>query len=161
MSEIKKIVNDKDSVLVFDVDGVLAVMEFGEHNHYMLDDEGWYNANISGENFYTEEKVSKKMQEFLSKKDMWRVYVITKAASEQEFGHKKRFLSENYNIRVENMYWVRKETEKKEKLQEIKWFYKDLPDYKLVMIDDSVTILCDVMDNTGFSTMHISSFLDI
>jgi hypothetical protein len=62
---------------------------------------------------------------------------------------------------VENVYWVRKETEKKEKLQEIKSFYKDLPDYKLVMIDDSVTILSDVMDNTGFSTMHISSFLDV
>ena len=161
MSEIKKIVKDKGSVLVFDVDGVLAVMEFGEHNHYTSDDEERYRANISWKNFYTKEKVSKKMQNFLSKKDIGRVYVITKAASEQEFNHKKSFLRENYNIRDENIYWVKKEVEKKEKLLEIKWFYEDLPDYKLVMIDDSVTILCDVMDNTGFSTMHISSFLDM
>ena len=161
MSEIKKLLQDKDSVLVFDVDGVLAVMEFGEHNHYTLDDEEWYKANISWKNFYTEEKVSKKMQDFLSKRDMKRVYVITKAASVEEFNHKKRFVNENYGINMENVYLVEKETEKKEKLREIKWIYEGLPDYKLIMVDDSVSILNDVMDNTKFSTVHISSFLDM
>jgi hypothetical protein len=56
---------------------------------------------------------------------------------------------------------VGKETEKKEKLKEIKRFYKTLPDYKLIIVDDSVSILNDVMDNTKFSTVHISSFLDL
>jgi hypothetical protein len=28
-------------------------------------------------------------------------------------------------------------------------------------VDDSVSILNDVMDNTKFSTVHISSFLDL
>ena len=90
MSKIKKLLQDKDSVLVFDVDGVLAVMEFGEHNHYTLDEEEWYKANLSGKNFYTKEKVSKKMQDFLSKKDKQRVYVITKASSIEEFNNNVR-----------------------------------------------------------------------
>ncbi|MBR7037101.1 hypothetical protein IKI14_04495 [bacterium] len=120
MSKIRKLLQDKDSVLVFDVDGVLAVMEFGEYNHYTLDDEKRYEANISGKNFYTKEKVSKKMQDFLIKKNMQRVYVVTKAASVEEFNNKKCFVNENYGINVENVYRVEKEIEKKEKLGEIK-----------------------------------------
>ena len=161
MSKIRKLLQDKDSVLVFDVDGVLAVMEFGEYNHYTLDDEKRYEANISGKNFYTKEKVSKKMQDFLIKKNMQRVYVVTKAASVEEFNNKKCFVNENYGINVENVYRVEKEIEKKEKLGEIKWIYKTLPDYKLIIVDDSVSILNDAMDNTKFSTVHISSFLDL
>ena len=161
MSEIKRLLQDKDSVLVFDVDGVLAVMEFGEHNHYTLDEEEWYKANLSGKNFYTKEKVSKKMQDFLSKKDKQRIYVVTKAASIEEFNNKKYFVNKNYGINMENVYLVGKETDKKEKLKEIKIFYKTLPDYKLIIVDDSVSILNDVMDNTKFSTVHISSFLDL
>ena len=161
MSKIKNLLQDKDSVLVFDVDGVLAVMEFGEYNHYIHDEEEWYKANISENFFYTKEKVSKKMQDFLSKKDKQRVYVVTKAASIEEFNNKKCFVNENYGIKVDNVYWVEKEIEKKEKLKEIKWIYKTLPDYKLIIVDDSVSILNDVIDSTKFSTAHISSFLDL
>ena len=161
MSEIKRLLHDKDSVLVFDVDGVLAVMEFGEHNHYTLDEEEWYKANLSVKNFYTKEKVSKKMQDFLSKKDKKRIYVVTKATSIEEFNNKKCFVNENYDIDIKNVYLVGKETDKKEKLKEIKIFYKTLPDYKLIIVDDSESILNDVMDNTKFSTVHISSFLDL
>lgn len=161
MSEIKRLLHDKDSVLVFDVDGVLAVMEFGEHNHYTLDEEEWYKANLSGKTFYTKEKVSKKMQDFLSKKDKQRIYVVTKATSIEEFNNKKCFVNKNYDIDIKNVYLVGKGTEKKEKLKEIKRIYKTLPDYKLVIVDDSESILNDVMDNTKFSTVHISSFLDL
>ena len=44
-SEIKDILNDKESVLVFDVDGVLALLEFGCNNHYIYDDEIWDDKN--------------------------------------------------------------------------------------------------------------------
>ena len=54
------------------------------------------------------------MQDFLRKRNMQRVYVITKGASIEEFNHKKRFVNENYGISMENVYLVEKETEKKE-----------------------------------------------
>ena len=39
--------------------------------------------------------------------------------------------------------------------------HKDIPDEKIIMIDDTPEILCDIQDNTNYSTAHISSFLDI
>ena len=161
MSRIKELIKDKESVLAFDVDGVLAILEFGEYSHFIYNDEEWDKANNDGNNYYTDEKVSKKMQAFLKEKDMDRIYVITKATSLKEFEFKKDYLNRNYNIKMENMYYVDDDTNKKDKMKIIKEKYKDLPDYKMIMIDDSVTVLSDVMNNTDFSTAHISSFLDL
>ena len=77
MSKIKELLKDKESVLVFDIDGVLALMEWGEYNHYNDNDEEWNKMCAEGINTYTENKVSKKMQDFLKNKDMNRIYVIT------------------------------------------------------------------------------------
>ena len=68
MSRIKELLKDNNSILVFDVDGVLALMEFGDRNHYYASDEDWDNEVDNGLNLYTEDKVSKKMQQFLLKK---------------------------------------------------------------------------------------------
>ena len=73
MSRIKELLNDKNSILVFDVDGVLAVMEFGDRNHYYACDDEWDKQVDNGLNLYTEDKVSKKMQQFLKDKDMNKV----------------------------------------------------------------------------------------
>ena len=161
MSKIKELLNDKESVLVFDVDGVLALMEFGEYNHYILSDEEWDNAVTNGANFYSEEKVSKKMQDFIKTRDLNRVYVITKAKTEREIEFKKIYLNKYYNIKIDNIYYVKDDFEKKEKMKLIKDMYQELDNHKMIMIDDSVTVLSDIMDNTPFSTAHISSFLDI
>ena len=37
----------------------------------------------------------------------------------------------------------------------------NVPDEKIILIDDTAEILCDVQDNTNYSTAHVSSFLDI
>lgn len=161
MSKIKELLNDNESVLVFDVDGVLAIMDFGEYNHYILSDEEWDRANIEGKNFYTNDRVSKKMQNFLLKKDMNRIYVITRSITSNEFEFKKEYLNKYYNIIKENIFFVKNDFDKKDKLKLIKEKYQNLENYKIVMIDDTVSILSDIMENTNFSTSHISSFLDI
>ncbi len=161
MSKIKDLLNSDESVLVFDVDGVLALMEFGEYTHYILSDEEWDIANKNGVNYYTEDKVSRKMQEFIKKKNIDRIYVITKATSEEEYEFKKDYLNKYYEINKDNVYYVKNDNEKKDRLNIIKGFYKDLEDYKIIMIDDTATVLSDIMDNTNYSTAHISSFLDI
>ena len=74
MSRIKELLNDNDSILVFDVDGVLAILEFGERTHYEMNDELWKEANAKGINYYTKEKVSKRMQKFLKNKNMNNVH---------------------------------------------------------------------------------------
>lgn len=161
MSEIKRLLNDKKSVLVFDVDGVLALLEFGNNNHYIGDDNMWNIKCKEGFNFYTEKIVSKKMQSFLNDKDMKNIYVITTVGTNNEYEFKKEFVYRYYNILKENVYYVDKNRDKTKALLKIKAKYPNLDDKRIVMIDDTVEILNDIMEKTKFSTAHISSFLDI
>ena len=160
MSKIKEILNDEESVLVFDIDGVLAVMEWGEYNHYGDDDETWAKKYQEPQRFYTEEFVCKRMQEFIRGKDTSRVYVITKAFCGNEVEDKRSFVYEFYGIPKNHVYDVQHNIDKTKVLVEIKKLYPTLPNQKLVMIDDTVEILTDIMEKTPFSTAHISSFLD-
>ncbi len=160
MSKIKEILNDKDSVLVFDVDGVLAIMEWGEYNHYGEDDETWTNMYKEGTYLYTEKYVSKRMQKFLEDKDKSRIYVISKVFTEHELEDKKAFLEKYYNIDRNHVYSVRNNPEKIDILNDIKEKHPEIDDHHLVMIDDTVDILTGVMVRTNYSTAHVSSFLD-
>lgn len=161
MSKIKELIKDKNSILVFDIDGVLAIMEWGKYNHFTDKDEEWNLLCDNGINTYTEDKVSKKMQSFLKEKDMNNIYVITVVGTKNECEFKKEFSKKYYNIPEENVYCVKSNKNKIEKLKEIKNKYPEVEDYKIIMIDDTVEILNDIMENTNFSTAHISSFLDI
>lgn len=160
MSKIKKLIKDHDAILVFDMDGVLSKLEFGDFNHYALNDQEWSEACLKGENFYTEEKVIKRMQKYLSKKNMDNIYVITKVYNEKESEYKELFLTKYYNIKKDHIYYVDSNNAKVGVLLKIKEKYPDIEDYKIAMIEDSVDVLNDVMDKTNFSTIHISSFID-
>ena len=161
MSKIKELLNDNKSVLVFDIDGVLALLEFGEYNHFDDDEEEWFNECTKGINHYTEDKVVKKMQNFIRNKDTNRIYIISAIGHSNEAIFKKEFAEKFYNIPKENVYCVEKRQDKKNCLFKIKEKYPDLEDFRIIMIDDTVSILDDIMQNTNFSTIHISSFLDI
>lgn len=160
MSKIKEVLNDDESVLVFDIDGVLAVMEWGEYTHYGEDDETWTKMYENNTNFYTEDFVCKRMQEFLKDKDKSKIYVITKAFCKNEEEDKKNFVNTFYGIPKEHVYAVKNNLDKTGVLINIKKEYPGLSEHKLVMIDDTVEVLTDIMEKTGFSTAHISSFLD-
>ena len=161
MSRIKELLKDNNSVLVFDVDGVLAVLEFGERNHFGLNDEEWIKLNSQGINYYTKDKVSKKMQKFLKNKNMNNIYVITTVGHNNEGEFKKEYVNKYYNIKKENVIYVNDNIEKTKEIKKIKKQYPNLNDEQIIMIDDTTDILSDIMDNTNFSTAHISSFLDI
>lgn len=160
MSRVKELLNSDDSILVFDVDGVLAVMEFDEYNHFMPE-EKWNEVVKSDYNVYKECRVSKKIQDFLKTKDKNKIYVVTKINDENEEEHKKEYVNKYYGILKENLYCVKSDYDKADALKKIKEKYEDVEDFKLIMIDDSVTVLDDVMQKTNFSTVHVSSLLDI
>ena len=112
MSKIKELLKDKNSVLVFDIDGVLALLEFGEYNHYYASDEDWDKFVNNDNNLYTEDKVSKKMQEFLKDKDKSKIYVITAIGVNKEGIYKKEYVEKYYNIKPNNVYYVDMNTSK-------------------------------------------------
>ena len=160
MNKIKELLKDKNSVLVFDIDGVLAVLEFGKYNHYYASDEDW-DKFVEDNNLYTEDKVSKKMQEFLKDIDKDRVYVITQIGTDKEGIYKKEYAVKYYGIKPENIYFVYRNNDKISKLNEIRNKHPEAEDYQLIMIDDTPDVLTDVQLKTKYSTAHISSFLDI
>ena len=161
MSKIKELLRDKNSVLVFDIDGVLALLEFGEYNHYYASDDDWDNFVNNDNNLYTEEKVSKKMQEFLKDKDKSRIYVITAIGVNKEGEYKKEYVEKYYGINPENVYFVDRSTNKVDNLNKIRSNHLEVEDYQIVMIDDTPDVLTKIQESTNYSTAHISSFLDI
>ena len=160
MTKINKLLKDKETVLAFDMDGVLSKLEFGEYNHFALDDEEWAKACANGDNFYTEDKVIKKMQEYLKNKNMDNIYVISKSYNEFESNSKIEFLTKYYNIKKENIFFVLHNKDKIKYLKKIKEKYPDKKDYQIAMVEDTVDILNDIMAESNFSTIHISSFID-
>lgn len=157
-SQIKNLFLDSKTVYIFDVDGVLAKIEYGKYNHYFYDDELW--AKMILENDYYEHVLPlKTMQDFIKSKDLSRVYVATKVMNEEELKQKKNFLAKNYGILEDHVYAVFNDLEKLNVLKNIQKNYKDLEDKYLVMIDDTVDVLNHIMDNSAFSTVHISSFI--
>ncbi len=157
-NKFDELFQSKDTVYIFDVDGVLARIEYGEYNHYYYDDEAW-GKNIYKMNYYEDYRAIKTMQNFLSDKDMKRVYVCTKVMNEEEFRQKSDFLEKNYHIQKEHMYLVYKNEDKLETIKQIQKEYPNLEEKYFVLIDDSVDVLNHVMENSNFSTVHNSSFL--
>ena len=158
-SKIQDLLKDEKSILVFDVDGVLAPIEYGEYNHYCFDDEEWARQLERGIDFYSKVKPIKTMQRFLKDKNMDNIYVITLVMNNQEFHQKLTFLRKNYNIKEDNCYMVFKDRDKLLLLNEIKEKYPDLEDKYIVFIEDTVSNLSYVMENSNYSTVHISSFM--
>lgn len=160
MSEISNIINDKDSILVFDVDGVLAKLEFGKYNHFMSDEE-WENANLNGINCYDESKVIKKMQDFLKTRNMDNIYVATVVTCGDDEGMNKiEYLVKYYGIHKENIYYVPSNNDKLEVMLKIKEKYPNISPRSIVLIDDTIEILNNIMNSSEFTTAHISSFID-
>ena len=160
LSKVRELLNDPESVIVWDVDGVLALLEWGEYNHYDDDDETWTSKQKEGVFLYTDRFAIPKLQDFIRSKDPKRQFSITKAFTVYEDEDKRSYVNRDYNIPRENVFTVRSNEEKVEVLKQIKeQFFPDLDDHKLIMVEDSVEILTQIMKNTPFTTVHISTFL--
>ena len=163
MSKIKELLHQNDNILVFDMDGVLAVMEWGEYNHFDDTDDEWIKTHNhhTGSNIYTEQYVSKRMQDYLKDKNKNNVFVISKAFTEVERESKIIFAYKYYGIPKENCFFVEDNDKKASVLNDIIKKYPEVPKYKIVMVEDTTAILNDIKEKVGCSTVHISSFLDL
>ncbi len=160
MSKIKELLNDINSILVFDVDGVLATMEFGQRNHFLTDEE-WDICLKNEENVYIQDRVSKRLQNFIKERNINNIYVLTRVNADIEIEYKKEFVNKYYNILKDNVYCVKNDSEKVNKIIEIRNKHPEVMDENIIMIDDTVDVLNDILCNTNYSTAHISSFMDI
>jgi len=159
MSKILELAKRADSVLIFDIDGVLAPYEYGDTNHNACKDEDWENY-IACNNVYETVRSIKTIQEFVMNKDSSKIYVCSVAAS-YEVELKKQFVVQNYSILEDHIYFVKSKKEKLDLMNYIKeQYHPDLEDKALILIDDTVKTLTDIQENSNYSTMHVSSFLE-
>jgi len=159
MSKVRELIQDKKTIYFFDVDGVLAPIEYGEYNHYMLDDDEWAQALLE-ENFYRDKKPFKVFQNFINERDREHIYVITKVMNEVELQQKKEFLKINYDVDEAHVYGVYTDEQKLDVMKKVKQEYPDLEDHYFLMIDDSLIVLNHIMEHSCFATLHVSSFLE-
>ena len=79
---------------------------------FVMNDELWNEANAKGINYYTKEKVSKKMQKVLKNKNMDNIYVITTVGNNNEGEFKREYVNKYYKIKKENVIYVNDNSEK-------------------------------------------------
>lgn len=159
-SKIMEMAKDPRAVLVFDIDGVLAAYEYGERNHNACRDDEWEEF-MKTHDVYEDARPIKTIQNFLKKyTDPTRVFACSVAES-YEVDQKKKFVTDNYLIPKENVICVQS---KKEKLKVLKMIrdtkFPKLDEKWIIMVEDTTGTLTDIQENSNFSTMHISSFLE-
>lgn len=158
-SELIRFIEERGTILVFDVDGVLAPFEYGVHCHNACLDSKW-DTYIQTHDVYGNTRPVRVLQELIRKKDPGRIFVCSQANVVEKPG-KKKFVTDHYGVLENHIYFVRESLDKLECLREIHqtWF-PQLRQEQIVLIDDTVKILNHVQENSQYATVHVSSFLE-
>ena len=69
------------------------------------------------------------------------VYVITTVGNNNEGEFKREYVNKYYNIKKENLIYVKDNSEKTDAIINIKALNPNTPDEKIIMIDDTTDIL--------------------
>lgn len=157
----------KDAICVFDIDGVLSVYEYDYNNHNACKTKSWDNNPELITKVYKKARCPKAVVEFINSREAKFNYVCSIAKSEKEREQKMNFVVHNYpNINISNIYFVENYEQKLVVLNNIKTKIDFLMpkqysfENNIVMVDDSPEVLNYIQDNSGYGTLHISSFLD-
>ena len=159
MSKIQELLNSEDAILVFDVDGVLARIEYGEYNHFNLADDDWSQSIEDGDVYYPDDQAIPYMVDFIKNKNINNIYTCSKSFTPKEDELKIKFLTRVFNIKEDHIFFVRDNKEKVDVLFKIKELNKDYPDNHIAMIDDNLEVLNNIRNNSDFATIHVSSFM--
>ena len=95
---------EKETITVFDIDGVLAVYEFGDCRHG-VDDKTWEDSFAEDDNPYIQAAPIPKLQEFVKKKGTDNVYVCSQASLHEQ-KPKLDFVKGNYGIPEDHVFFV-------------------------------------------------------
>jgi hypothetical protein len=157
----KKLVDylKQDGVItVFDVDGVLAPYEYGDLKHCVSDEE-WLNGfSDSDNNLYSKMRGLPFLHDFIKNKNIDDVYVCSQS-DDYESVTKIKFVTDNYNIKRENIYLVKDKSMKVDVLNEIRDM-RDIPENKIAIIEDTIKTLDAIAEKHNYVTVYISSFFD-
>lgn len=156
---LEDILKDSRTIYVFDIDGTLSRFAYGKRNHSICRAEEWVTHSHYS-NLYQHIPPIRSMQRFIGMLDKEKVFINSKAESYKETLEKIEFCIKHYNIPVKNMFFaLESNKEKLEILNKIKE-RTGVEEKYIVLIDDNVTVLDYVFENSEYTTVHISYFLD-
>lgn len=147
---IKQVLKNRETVYVFDVDGTLTDFNYSVRAFWSPTEKPVSYDNV---------RPLKTMQKLISKLDRDKVFVCSRVTLEGESETKEKFLIKNFNIRPDNIYFVKENDGKVEALKKIQERTK-VEDELLLMVEDSTEVLYDVLTNTNYSNLHVSYFIE-
>lgn len=147
---IEEILNNKDTVYVFDVDGTLTDFNYAVRS--------FWNPTTNPVS-YDGVRPLKTMQKLISTLDKDKVFICSRAALNGEPEAKKKFLLKNFNLRPYHIYFVEDNSAKIDVLKKIQNLTK-VEDELILVIEDSTDVLYNVLINTNYSNMHVSYFIE-
>jgi hypothetical protein len=146
-----------DVVAVFDCDGVLCVYEMGEHNHVAVSNDKWADY-IEKEHPYDTAMPVSQIQKFVCDKGTDKVYVCSKAFTDEERRQKLNFVMREYGISESHVKFVETADEKIDYLKQIANEVCNGEENRVAMIEDTVATIDAIYENSDFLTIHVSSF---
>ena len=146
---------EDETAVVFDVDGVLAVYEFGERGHTACPDEDW-EAFVREHDPYASVPAVRQIQAFVQRKGPGRVFACS-VAQDFEAPGKLAFVTANYAVPADNVRLVAEKAAKVAFLEEVA-ARLGLPQERVALVEDTVETLDLVAATTAFTTVHVSTF---
>ena len=147
---LKKLLAD-DVIVVFDIDGTLATYEFGAECHVACDDSVW-DTFVKENQPYSKMKAVPQIAQFIHDKGTDNVYVCSVAA-DYERDDKGGFVHSQYGIPNDHVIFVDSKKDKTDVLRKLGQGGK-----RVAIVDDTVATLEMVYKETGYMTVHVSSF---
>lgn len=153
----------KDSVIVFDMDGVLSKFDFGDLDIKIVPEHEWAKMNMM-EDMYKYVQKTRLFDELIDTKNSMDMYVLSQTLSSFEQNNKINFLERNYpNIREDNIIFVGDTNIKIDILKGLREILDNTgkADVDLVIIEDSLSVLLDVteLNNPKIKCYMISDFI--
>lgn len=144
---------EKETIVVFDIDGVLSAFEFGELKHNACEDEDWEQFVVENRP-YDKAKAIPQIKKFIEDKGTEKVYVCSVAAPYEE-ENKRDFVMREYGIPKEQIAFVR---DKKEKINFLYQLAEHTEEIRIALVEDTTSTLNQIYSVSDFCTIHVSSF---
>lgn len=145
-----------ETIVIFDVDGVLAPYVWGIDKHCISDEE-WNTRLVNGEDIYSTIPPIKLFQNFIQKKGIDNVYVCSKSGI-NDMESKRRFVKNNYGIDDSHICFVEQTDDKILYLDKLR-DELSIPENHIAIVEDTVKTLDAIAAKSDYMTVHVSTFL--
>ena len=157
MTKLMEYLLEPQTVVVFDIDGVLAVYEFGDLSHSAGPDEDWEDYVRTHDPNASSRPVPQ-IQRFIKDKGIDHVWACSQA-SDVEAPGKRAFVTRCYELAPSHVVTVAQKAEKVGFLRQLAQKLES-PARRVAIVVDTVKTLDLIGQETDCVTVHVSSFFD-